>query len=55
MEKYEKCVLKNFTIMRIIYSQEMETFYIDLEKGIQETKVIYKYTHTYAKRNREDK
>lgn len=38
--------------MRIIYSQEMETFYIDLEKGIQETKVIYKYTHICKEKQR---
>lgn len=38
--------------MRIMYSQEMEIFYIDLEKGIQGTKVIYKHTHKHTEKLR---
>ena len=35
--------------MKIIYVQEMEIFYIDLEKGNQGSEIIHKYIHIHTK------
>lgn len=35
--------------MKIIYVQEMEILYIDLEKGKQQSKIIHNYIHIHTK------